>query len=189
MDEVRLLLTSTGAVLEGHFQLTSELHSNVYVEKFRLLEDPEVLSRLGELMAEPFVESNVNVVLGAAIGGILLSSATAKVLGTHSIFAERVDGTLELRRGFSLNSHERVLVVEDIVTTGSSVSELLGIVKHAGAEAVGVVCIVDRSKSGVDFGEKTVALTRLPSVSWNPEDCPLCKTGKKLKSRGRTGKV
>ena len=135
------------------------------------------------------VESNVNVVIGSAIGCILLRSVTVRVLGTHSIFAERVEGTLELRRGFSLNSHERVLVVEDIVTTGSSVSELLGIVKHAGAEAVGVVCIVDRSKSGVDFGEKTVALTILPSVSWNPEDCPLCKTGKKLKSRVRTGKV
>lgn len=181
-------MNSTGAILEGHFQLTSGRHSDVYLEKFRLLEHPGIVEQIGQLMADAFRRKDINVVLGAAVGGILLSHATAKVLGIKGIFAERVDGKLTLKRGFHLNSADRVLVVEDIVTTGGSVRELLKLVEDNSAFTVGVVCLVDRNKSGIDFGCPTKSLLRYPSVSWEPDSCPLCQNGIPIESRGRTGK-
>ena len=118
---IKDLMNSTGAILQGHFQLTSGRHSDVYLEKFRLLEQPENVDKIGRMMAEIYQEKSIDVVLGAAVGGILLSYATARVLGVRGIFAERVDGVLTLRRGFQLNRKDRVLIVEDTVTTGGSI--------------------------------------------------------------------
>jgi len=126
--------------------------------------------------------------LGAAIGGILLSHATATELGTLGIFAERVDGNLQLRRGFELRKGDRVLIVEDIVSTGGSVKELIELVEQYEAKVVGVVCLVDRTKDGVDFGCPTEALLRFPAVSWRADECPLCEQGISITTRGRTGK-
>lgn len=188
MTEIERLMEESGAVLKGHFLLTSGRHSDVYIEKFRLLERPEIVYELGRQMAEAVVDMNVDVVLGAALGGILLSSATAKVLGTKGIFAERVGGELTLRRGFQVDIGDRVLVVEDIVTTGGSVVELLEIVRAQGAEVAAVVCLVDRTATGVGFDCPTESLLRFPAVSWEPDDCPLCHEGEPITSRGRTGK-
>ncbi len=174
--------------MQGHFELTSGRHSDVYLEKFRLLERPRIVDDIGKKMAEESKGIDIDIVLGAAIGGILLSSATAKVLGTKGIFAERQDGELVLRRGFELNEGHRVLIVEDIVTTGGSVRELLYIVKSHGAETAAVVCLADRTAEGIDFGCVTKALLRFPATSWEPEKCPLCDENKALIVRGRTGK-
>ena len=121
-------MKSSGAVLEGHFQLTSGRHSDVYLEKFRLLEKPDVVMELGRRMASALPEKEVDVVLGAAVGGILLSHAAAAELDTQGIFAERVNGNLSLRRGFDLSKGDSVLIVEDIVSTGGSVKELIELV-------------------------------------------------------------
>jgi len=182
------LMKSSGAVLEGHFQLTSGRHSDVYLEKFRLLEKPDVVMELGRRMASALPEKEVDVVLGAAIGGILLSHAAAAELDTQGIFAERVNGNLSLRRGFELSKGDSVLIVEDIVSTGGSVKELIELVEQYKAKVAGVVCIVDRTKDGVNFGCSTEALLRYPVVSWEPDECPLCEQGILITSRGRTGK-
>ncbi|MDP6396769.1 MAG: orotate phosphoribosyltransferase [Candidatus Marinimicrobia bacterium] len=187
MDNLLELMKSSGAVLDGHFLLTSGRHSDVYLEKFRLLEKPKVVAELGKRMAAALPEE-VDVVLGAAIGGILLSHATATELSTLGIFAERVDGNLQLRRGFELRKGDRVLIVEDIVSTGGSVKELIELVEQYEAEVAGVVCLVDRTQNGVNFGCSTEALLRYPAVSWKPEECPLCKQDISITTRGRTGK-
>jgi len=186
--DISSILDETGAVLKGHFQLTSGRHSDTYLEKFRLLEQPEIVEEVGKQMAKAVKGIDVDVVLGAAIGGILISSATGKAFGKKGIFAERVDGELTLRRGFKLAFGDRVLVVEDIVTTGGSVQELLNIVKSFGAQPAAVVCLTDRTVDGIDFECPTKALIRFPAVSWGAETCPLCEQNKPLTSRGRTGK-
>jgi orotate phosphoribosyltransferase len=186
--DIRSIMDATGAVLKGHFQLTSGRHSDTYLEKFRLLERPEIVEEVGKQMAKAVNEVDVDVVLGAAIGGILISSATANAFEKKGIFAERVDGELTLRRGFELAPGEQVLVVEDIVTTGGSVRELLDIVEACGANPAAVVCLTDRTADGIDFGCPTKALVRFPTVSWDSESCPLCAQNEPLTSRGRTGK-
>lgn len=182
------LLQKSGALLEGHFLLSSGRHSDRYIEKFRLLERPEALDTVAKAMVEGIRREDVDVVLGAAVGGILLAGAVARVLDRRTIFTERVDGVMTLRRGFALSPGERVLVVEDIVTTGGSVFELLDMVRQAGAAIQAVVCLVDRSEEGIDFGTPGKVLLRLPIASWQPEDCPLCRKGVPLIKPGRSGK-
>jgi len=182
------LLQDSGALLEGHFLLTSGLHSDRYIEKFRLLEQPDALDAVAGAMTEGIKSDEVDVVLGAAVGGILLAGAVARVLGRRTMFTERVDGVMTLRRGFALSPGERVLVVEDIVTTGGSVFELLDLVHKAEARVQNVVCLVDRSEQGIDFGLPGRVLLRLPIATWEPEDCPLCKQGLPLVKPGRSGK-
>jgi len=182
------LLRDSGALLEGHFILTSGRHSDRYIEKFRLLEWPDSLDAAAQAMAEGISPDEVDVVLGAAVGGILLAGAVARILGRRTMFTERVDGVMTLRRGFALAPGDRVLVVEDIVTTGGSVFELLDIVREAGARVQRVVCLVDRSEPGIDFGAPGRTLLRLPIATWEPEDCPLCRQGVPLVKPGRSGK-
>ena len=188
MSDIEKLLRESGAVLEGHFLLTSGRHSDVYVEKFRLLENPEMVEKVGIMLVEPYKHQNVDMVAGAAVGGILLSYSAAKCLGTKGIFAERVNGSLKFKRGFELPENGNVLIVEDIITTGGSVLELIDLVKKSGSEPVGVSCIVYRSQDDVDFGVPINTLWRFPAVSWEPDECPLCERGESLTSRGRTGK-
>ncbi|MFB0515556.1 MAG: orotate phosphoribosyltransferase [Candidatus Neomarinimicrobiota bacterium] len=189
------LLQKSGALLEGHFLLTSGLHSDRYIEKFRLLERPDSLDAAAEAMAADIRPDDVDVVLGAAVGGILLAGAVARVLGRRipegsirTMFTERVDGVMTLRRGFALEPDDRVVVVEDIVTTGGSVLELLEVVRRSGARVHRVVCLVDRSREGVDFGAPAKVLLRLPIATWEPGDCPLCKQGIPFIKPGRSGK-
>lgn len=173
--------------MKGHFLLTSGRHSDVYLEKFRLLEKPEVLDRLGELLAGEFTGEKVSAVLGAAVGGILLSHAAARALGTRGIFAERVNGKLALRRGFQLTAADAVLIVEDIITTGRSVQELIDLARNREARLVGVACLVDRSESGISFDPPTRILLRYPVQSWDGNSCPLCRKEIPLESRGSKG--
>ena len=182
------LLRKTGAILDGHFLLTSGKHSNVYIEKFRILENPNSLDQVCGAMAGIVEGKGVDIVLGAAIGGILISGGVGRHLGKKHIFAERINGRMELRRGFSISNGERVMIVEDIITTGGSVFELINLANELSAEIVHVVNLVDRSQVGIDFGYPSTALLNLPSESYNPNNCPLCKQGLPLIERGRTGK-
>ena len=187
-DDLLNLLKKTGAMLEGHFLLTSGRHSDVYIEKFRILEKPSSLNRICYSMANVVRNEQIDIVLGAAIGGILIAGGVGRHLEKKHIFSERIDGKMELRRGFSIDKDDRVLIVEDIITTGGSVIELVKLVEQFNGEIVQIVNLVDRSTNGIDFGYPSKAILNLPSKSWEPNDCPLCKKDISITQRGRTGK-
>ena len=187
--EVKELLIKTGAIMDGHFLLTSGLHSPHYVEKFNVLQQPKYTQQLCEAMAEKFKDANIETVVGPVTGGILLAHETGKALGTRAIFTERVDGKMTFRRGFSLHEGERVLIVEDIVTTGGSIKEVIEVVKAHGGVPVAVSMLVDRSGGKADFGDvPCTALLHMDVETYQPEECPLCKQGIEMTKRGSTGK-
>lgn len=187
-QEVMRMLEETQAVLHGHFLLTSGLHSPMYVEKFNVLQHPRYTEQLCKEIASRYVNDNIQVVVGPMTGGILLSYEVAKCLGTRSLFTERVDGKMTFKRGFHIEQGTRVLIVEDIVTTGGSVVEVIDAVKEQGGIPAGVGLLVDRSGGKVNFGIRTEALLHLNVATFKPEECPLCKEGVPMTKRGRTGK-
>jgi orotate phosphoribosyltransferase len=166
-------LKSRGAVLDGHFKLSSGRHSNRFIQKFRILEDPAIVEPVAREIADAFRDANPTVVVSAAVGGIILGYEVARALGTKAIFVEKENGVPTLRRSFHLSPSDRVLVVEDVVTTGGSVKEVLEVVRHTGAGVVGVGVIVQRGHA--DFGVRTHALLDMPIVSYAASDCPQCK--------------
>ena len=188
MNKILNTLIDTGAILEGHFLLTSGRHSDKYVEKFRLIEQPKSLDFVCSSMADIYRNQEINVVLGAAVGGILISGGVGQKLNVKHIFTERVNEVMKLRRGFSLNQNSKVLIVEDIVTTGGSIFELIKIVKNYNAELVGITSILDRNKEPIDFGFSYKPLVQYPVDSWDTDKCPQCVNGINLTSRGRSGK-
>lgn len=186
--DVMKMLEETQAVLHGHFLLTSGLHSPMYVEKFNVLQHPKYTEKLCQEIARRYANDNVQLVVGPVTGGILLAHEVGKALGTRAIFTEREDGKMTLKRGFHIEPGTRVLVVEDIVTTGGSVKEVMDVVKAHGGELVGVGLLVDRSGGKVDFGIRTEALLHLNVETYDPAKCPLCEKGIPFTKRGRTGK-
>ena len=187
--EVRDILVKTNAIMDGHFLLTSGLHSPHYVEKFNVLQHPKYTEKLCQAMAEKFKDANIETVVGPVTGGVILAHETGKALGTRAIFTERVDGKMTFRRGFSLHEGERVLIVEDIVTTGGSIKEVIDVVKSYGAIPVAVSMLVDRSGGKADFGDvPATALLKMNVETYKPENCPLCKNNVPITKRGSTGK-
>ncbi len=186
--DVMRMLEETQAVLHGHFLLTSGLHSPMYVEKFNVLQHPEYTEKLCREIARRYADDHIELVVGPVTGGILLAHETGKALGTRAIFTERENGKMTLKRGFHIEPGTRVLIVEDIVTTGGSVREVMEVVKEQGGELAGIGLLVDRSGGKVDFGVRTEALLHLDVVAYAPEKCPLCAEGKPFTKRGRTGK-
>ncbi|MGE5592234.1 MAG: orotate phosphoribosyltransferase [Betaproteobacteria bacterium] len=173
-DEVLATLKQAGAYLTGHFRLSSGLHSPVYIEKFRLLERPELAAKVLGRLADRFQGERVDVVIGPTTGGILVAYEVARKLGARAMFAEREGGRRVLRRGFAITPGERVLVVEDVVTTGLSVREVLDLVVESRGEVVGVGIIVDRSEGRADFGVRAESLVQVAFETYVPEECPLC---------------
>jgi len=182
------LLKENNAIINGHFLLTSGLHSDTYVEKFELLKYPDLTDQVCSGIAEYFQDESPTVVVGAATGGIPISQSVARELEVRSIFSERVDGEMIFKRGFEIKDGEKVLIVDDIVTTGGSIKELINLVNQEGGEIAGVGVIVDRSEEDIDFGVEYHALVNLEIPTYTPEECPLCQKGKELTTRGRTGK-
>ena len=188
-QEVKELLIETGAIMDGHFLLTSGLHSPHYVEKFNVLQQPKYTEKLCQAMAEKFKDANIETVVGPVTGGILLAHETGKALGTRAIFTERVDGKMTFRRGFTLHEGEHCLIVEDIVTTGGSIKEVIEVVKAHGGIPVAVSMLVDRSGGKANFGDvPCTALLHMDVETYQPEECPLCKQGVPMTKRGSTGK-
>jgi len=185
MDE---LFQECGAVLKGHFLLTSGLHSDTYVEKFKLLQYPKLTEKMCKEIALHFADKKPHVILGAATGGIIISQYVGRELSVKSIFAERVDGKLVLRRGFQIEKGERVLVVDDVVTTGGSIYELLDLVAEYGGKLLGVGTLIDRSGDAMDFGVDYHTLVKYDIPTYKPENCPLCASNTPMTERGRTGK-
>jgi orotate phosphoribosyltransferase len=176
--EVLKIFKSTEALLEGHFLLTSGRHSNQYFQCAKVLQYPEHTANICALISSYFSNRNIDTVIAPAMGGMIVGYEVAKQLNKRSIFTERENKEMILRRGFSLAKGEKVLVCEDVITTGGSVKEVIDIVKKSGAEIVGVASIVDRSNGKVDFGFPLFSTLKLEVVSFGPNDCPLCKDGK-----------
>jgi orotate phosphoribosyltransferase len=181
-DDLLRELEARGAILTGHFRLSSGRHSNLFVQKFRILEDPRLVERVAAGLAEHARALAPTVVVSAAVGGIVLGYEMARALGTLGIFVEKEAGVPALRRGFALGPGDRAFVVEDVVTTGGSVREVLEVVRDRGAEPVGVGVIVRRAPA--DFGLPTAALLDLPMESHDPESCPQCAAGEELVEPG-----
>ncbi|MBV8600105.1 MAG: orotate phosphoribosyltransferase [Candidatus Eremiobacteraeota bacterium] len=177
------LLQERGALLKGHFRLSSGRHSPEFVQKFRILEQPQLVERVASLMiARLDPAAKPNVVVSAAVGGIVLGYEVARQLGLRAIFVEKENGIATLRRGFRLGPNDRALVVEDVVTTGLSVREVLDVVRASGATPVALGVIVRREP--VDFGVPTIALVDLPIASYAQEECPQCKAGEPITEPG-----
>lgn len=171
--EVLQALKDADAVLSGHFQLTSGRHSDTYVQCARILEDPALTTRLAAAMVERLGERQFDLVAAPAVGGIIIGFAVAQALGVKFIFTERQGGAMVLRRGFEIPAGARVLVVEDVVTTGGSVAEVIELVRAAGGEPAVVTSIIDRGGPKA-FDLELVPLLRLEVESWDPESCGLC---------------
>jgi orotate phosphoribosyltransferase len=165
-----------GAYLNGHFRLTSGLHSSEYLQSALVLQHPIFAERLGRSLAESMPKGQV--VASPALGGLIIGHEVARAMGARFIFTERDPaGKMVLRRGFSLDALETVVVVEDVVTTGGSTREVIELVQASGVRVLGVGSIIDRSGGKVDLGVPRVALATLNAVAWAPEECPLCKQG------------
>jgi orotate phosphoribosyltransferase len=175
--ETLALYEKTGALMRGHFRLTSGLHSDVYLQSALVLQYPEHAGALGAALAEPFRSERVATVLAPAIGGILVAHEVARALGVRALFAERESGVMTLRRGFTLSPHERCLVVEDVMTTGGSTREVAECVTKAGGVVVGVGSLIDRSGGAARFDVKQAALASISAATWEPAGCPLCRAG------------
>ncbi|HEY8490965.1 MAG TPA: orotate phosphoribosyltransferase [Dehalococcoidia bacterium] len=176
-QQVLDLFRASGAILEGHFRLTSGLHSPMYLEKFRVLQHPEHTARLCAMIADRFRDAGVQVVAGPTTGGVILAYEVGRQLGVRGIFAERAEGGREFGRGFAIAPGERVLVVDDILTTGGSVRDVLDAVRRHGGRPVGVGVLADRSGATVDFGVPLFACTALHIPTYQPDRCPLCEQG------------
>lgn len=171
------ILKEAGVLQEGHFRLTSGRHSAKYLQCAKIFQYTKYSEELCASLAEKYASSGAEVVIGPAIGAIQMAYEVSRALGVKNIFAERENGVMTLRRGFTIEPGQKVLVVEDVVTTGGSVREVIDIVKEKGGEVVGVGCIVDRTGGKIDFSVPFKAVVSMEVSSYEEADCPLCKAG------------
>ncbi|MBI4278712.1 MAG: orotate phosphoribosyltransferase [Armatimonadetes bacterium] len=184
-DEALALFQRTGVAQEGHFLLASGMHSGRYLQCAQLLQYPDLAALACGVLAARFRDAAVEVVVGAALGGIIVAHEVGRALGTRAIFAERVEGAMTLRRGFAIRPGERVLVVEDVLTTGGSAREVVRLAQGAGGAVMGVAALVDRSGGRADVGGVPVeALLTLQVETYPPDACPLCRQGMPLTKPG-----
>jgi orotate phosphoribosyltransferase len=176
-EEVLELYRNTGALLSGHFLLSSGLHSEKYLQSALVLQQPDMATKLCAALADNFKDRNIDVVIAPALGGVFVSHETARALGVRAIFAERVSGELTLRRGFTIKPGERVLVVEDVITTGKSTKETIAVVKNAGGVVIAAGSLVDRSGGKAELGVMYKSLVTLDVPTYTPERCPMCRSG------------
>ncbi len=176
-DQVLDIYKQTGALLTGHFLLSSGLHSEQYLQSALVLQQPDIATKLCAALADHFKNSAIEVVIAPALGGVFVSHETARALGVRALFAERVSGELTLRRGFSIKPGERVLVVEDVITTGKSTRETIEVVKKAGGVVIAAGSLVDRSGGKANLGVSYKSLMTLDVPTYTPEACPLCRAG------------
>ena len=188
-EEVMKKFEEAGAIQKGHFKLTSGVHSDIYIQCAQIMQHPEFMHNLCSELGKKFRGDDIDVIVGPAIGGIIMAHVMARVLGpwVRAIFTERENGKMTLRRSFEINEGEKVLVVEDVTTTGSSVREVIDIVKSRQGKVVGVGVLIDRSGGKVDFGIKTEKLLTVDIKTYLPEECPLCTKGIPVVKPGSRG--
>lgn len=184
-EEIIAMLKEANVLLEGHFLLTSGRHSDKYMQCAKIFQDAKYSVPLCAELVEQYKDDNVEVVIGPAIGAIQMSYEVGKQLGVRNIFAERdADGKMTLRRGFTIEKGQRVLIVEDVVTTGGSVREVIDLVNECGGDIVGVGSIVDRTGGKIDFGVPYRSAFAMDITSYEADQCPICKTGAPLVKPG-----
>ena len=185
-EKVLNIFKKSEALLEGHFLLTSGLHSDSYLQCALVLQNPEQALELGEALAEKLLAlaGKPDFVIAPAIGGILVAHETARAVGVRAIFAERHDGAMKLRRGFQILPGEKAWVVEDVITTGGSTKETMDVVTRSGGIVLVAGSLIDRSGGRADIGVPRAALASLDVPTFTDEDCPLCKTGSKAVKPG-----
>ena len=176
-EELLALFHRSGALHDGHFRLSSGLHSPGYLQCALVLQHPQYAEALGRAIADRTRELRPTLVVSPALGGVVIGHEVGRALGIRAIFAERVDGALMLRRGFSIAENDRVLVIEDVLTTGGSTRETMQVAKAAGGQVVGVASIVDRSAGSVRFDVPFSALLEMSLPTYEPDQCPLCAQG------------
>ena len=174
----------SGALLEGHFRLSSGLHSSGYLQCALVLQHPDDAEACGQAIADVVRSYTPSAVLSPALGGIVIGQEVGRALRTRALFAERQEGTLTLRRGFTISPGERILVVEDVVTTGGSTRETIEVARAAGAVVVGAAAIIDRSGGNQGLDVPFHALATVPLPTYRPEDCPMCAEGKPIMKPG-----
>lgn len=176
-EDILKVFKDSEALLEGHFILTSGLHSGSYFQCAKVFQYPWHAETLCREIAEHFRDAGIDVVVSPAVGGIVLGQEIARLLEVRSIFAERKDGKMTLRRGFEIRAGERILLAEDVTTTGGSVKEVKQAVEEAGGEVLAVAAVVDRSGGKAEFGVPYFSLFQMEVTNYDPEDCPLCRAG------------
>ena len=181
-ESVLELFQSTGAYLEGHFRLTSGLHSSTYLQCALVLQHPAAAEKLGGMLAEDFrklTAARIELVVAPALGGLIVGHEVARALGTRFLFTERDAATskMALRRGFKVGRGETAVVVEDVITTGGSTHDVIDLLRAAGAHVVAAASIIDRSGGRADVGVPRAALATLQVAAHHPEECPLCRRG------------
>jgi len=172
-NEVLQLLEQTEGVLHGHFCLTSGLHSNIYFQCAKLYQYPDVTEKMGKMLAEQLADLDFDTIIAPAVGAVIIGYETAKQAKKRNLFVERKDGTMQLRRGYTLKKGEKIVIIEDVITTARTIKETIEAVKKYGAELVAVGCIVDRTCDKTEYNIKS--LLKIEPVTFNPDDCPLCK--------------
>ncbi|OYD17294.1 orotate phosphoribosyltransferase [candidate division WOR-3 bacterium JGI_Cruoil_03_44_89] len=184
MIDIEKMFKEIGVIKEGHFLLHSGLHSGIYFEKFRLIEHPEYAIPLFELLASQFEGEPIDTVAGPTTGGSIIAFEVARVLRKRCIIAEKVEGGRDFLRGFGLKPDENILVVDDVLTTGASVKDVISAIKRYNANPYAVGVLIDRSNEIPDFGIPLYSVYRKRVENFNPEDCPLCKLGVPLTKPG-----
>jgi len=186
-NDLLKLFKMSGAIKEGHFLLTSGLHSPVYWEKFRILQHPEYTEKLCRLIVQHFKDKKVELVAGPTTGGIILAFETARQLGVRCIFAEKMGETRAFRRDFDIAPEEKTLIVDDILTTGGSIKETINAANKLGGVVIGVGVLVDRSSEKIDLGVPLFSCIRAPTIVYPPGECPLCAANIPLVKPGGLG--
>ena len=181
--EILKIFKDCGALLEGHFLLSSGLHSSQYLQCALVLQHPTHAERLCAVLARPFRGQGIEVVAAPALGGVIVAHEAARALGARALFTERAEGHMTLRRGFQISPGERTLVVEDVITTGGSTLEVMQVIEEHGGKVAGVGCLVDRS-GGAPLEVERHALIRLEIPNYAPEACPLCREGRPVVKPG-----
>lgn len=186
--DVIAIFEKCGALLQGHFLLTSGKHSDRYLQCAQVLQYPEYTRMICASLVEQLGEEpEIDVVVGPAMGGVIVAYEIGRQLGRRALFTEREAGKMRLRRNFRIEPGEKVLVVEDVITTGGSVQEVIEVVREAGGEVAGVAVLVDRSNGKADFGVPLYKALTVAAVAWEPESCPLCQTGQPAIKPGSRG--
>ncbi|MCT4595165.1 MAG: orotate phosphoribosyltransferase [Anaeromicrobium sp.] len=184
MDKVMDILKRSEALLEGHFLLSSGKHSNRYVQCARALKDTRDGEALGKIIGEKVADLDIDLVVGPAMGGVIIAYEVGRALGKESIFTERKDNIMTLRRGFEIKEGQRILIVEDVVTTGKSTLEVKKLLEELGGVVVGVGCIVDRRSTDIDLNMPVYSAIKLEIESYDKDNCPLCNDGVELYQPG-----
>jgi orotate phosphoribosyltransferase len=186
---IEKILADSKALLTGHFLLTSGRHSQYYVEKIKIIHDPASVEMMCRLLCEKLQSYQCDIVVGPAYGGIVLAYEVAKILGKKFVFTQRKDEKMTIRTGFEVKAYQKALIIEDIVTTGGSIKEVVSLLDSMGVEISAIACIVDRSNGLASFDADFVPLHTMKIESWEADSCPLCKEGIPLVKPGASDKA